>query len=150
LVYGKNPMLSCQCNAAYSLYGVLSGDNSKGCNRDTYINSFFTTEGVEAFTSAFGYVGVQNDSRRHLEDGDDADEGENDADNEDGDDVTQEEEEGDLEDVEEDDGDANQEEENGEDDNQDDAIEDEDEGDNENYAADDTDDANENDDDDSA
>jgi hypothetical protein len=73
-----------RANAAYSLYGVLKGESVKGCNHLTYINSFFTDYGVEMFSSALGYAGVQNpDGRRYLEDGEEDDDG---GDGDDGDD----------------------------------------------------------------
>ena len=42
--------------AVYSLYGVLKGNTQKGsaCAKKTFINSFFTTYGVEAFASPLG------------------------------------------------------------------------------------------------
>jgi hypothetical protein len=44
-----------RANIAYSLYGVKKGSNNKGaCNQAHYINSFFTTTGVEAFGDAIG------------------------------------------------------------------------------------------------
>jgi hypothetical protein len=48
-------------NVAYSLYGVLKGEKTHGdspCHKDSYINSFFTTFGVESFT---GPMGVYDD-----------------------------------------------------------------------------------------
>jgi len=53
---GYTPCL--RANAAYSLYGILNGDKDQGCNRHTYINSFVTREGVEAFTQAVQQAGV--------------------------------------------------------------------------------------------
>ena len=46
-----------RANAAYSLFGILKGEEDTGCNRKTFINSFFTTAGVESFTQAMGYTG---------------------------------------------------------------------------------------------
>ena len=46
-----------RANAAYSLYGVLKGQKDKGCTQGTYINSFFTTAGVEAFTKSMVATG---------------------------------------------------------------------------------------------
>uniref|UniRef100_A0A7S1FZR3 Uncharacterized protein n=1 Tax=Corethron hystrix TaxID=216773 RepID=A0A7S1FZR3_9STRA len=43
-------------NVAYSLYGVLPGDNSfwrrSGCSKSTFINSFFTLDGLYNFVAA--------------------------------------------------------------------------------------------------
>jgi hypothetical protein len=41
-----------RANAAYSLYGVLKGAKDTGCSDGNFINSFFTTYGVEAFTKS--------------------------------------------------------------------------------------------------
>lgn len=68
-----------RANAAYSLYGVLKGESTKGCNHLTYINSFFTDYGVEVFSSALGFAGVQNPEGRYLEDSEE-DDGEGDED----------------------------------------------------------------------
>ena len=46
-----------RANAAYSLYGILKGEEDTGCNRKTFINSFFTTTGVESFTEAMVNTG---------------------------------------------------------------------------------------------
>jgi hypothetical protein len=123
-----------RANAAYSLYGVLKGESVKGCNHLTYINSFFTDYGVEVFSSALGYAGVQNpDGRRYLEDaeeddggdnGDDADDNEDDNENDndsedDNDSDDSDEEEGDDNDDDDNDGDDN----NGDDNNGDDNTE---------------------------
>ena len=46
-----------KANVAYSLYGILKdgGDSSKeACRKANYINSFFTTFGVESFTGPLG------------------------------------------------------------------------------------------------
>jgi len=45
-----------KANAAYSLYGVLKGESegSNPCKKKTYINSFFTTFGVESFAGPLG------------------------------------------------------------------------------------------------
>lgn len=48
-----------RANVAYSLYGVLKGDSTKKkrgsyCHAGTYINSFFTTFGVESFAGPMG------------------------------------------------------------------------------------------------
>jgi hypothetical protein len=45
-------------NVAYSLYGSLKGESFKGCNGDTFINSFNTNAGFEAFASALYYAGA--------------------------------------------------------------------------------------------
>jgi hypothetical protein len=47
-----------RANAAYSLYGVLKGEEDAGCARSTFINSFFTVDGVEEFTQAAVAAGV--------------------------------------------------------------------------------------------
>jgi len=47
-----------RANVAYSLYGVLKGERDTGCNAKTYINSFFTTQGVETFTEYMQYAGT--------------------------------------------------------------------------------------------
>jgi hypothetical protein len=41
-------------NVAYSLYGILPGDNfmTSPCNRHTFINSFFTRDGLDSFAQA--------------------------------------------------------------------------------------------------
>lgn len=44
-------------NAAYSLYGVLKGDEDLGCKKTTFINSFYTLTGVEEFTAALASAG---------------------------------------------------------------------------------------------
>ena len=46
-----------RANAAYSLYGVLKGEKDTGCNAKTFINSFFTTRGVQTFTEYMEYAG---------------------------------------------------------------------------------------------
>lgn len=46
-----------RANAAYSLYGILKGEKDTGCNAKTYINSFFTTQGIETFTDYMQYAG---------------------------------------------------------------------------------------------
>jgi hypothetical protein len=44
-----------RANIAYSLYGVKKGSNNKGaCNQAHYINSFFTTTGIESFGDSIG------------------------------------------------------------------------------------------------
>lgn len=47
-----------RANAAFSLYGVLQGEDDVGCQKSTFINSFFTTTGVEAFTSSMYSAGL--------------------------------------------------------------------------------------------
>jgi len=47
-----------RANAAYSLYGVLKGQNDSGCNHKTFINSFMTKAGLESFTSAVAAAGI--------------------------------------------------------------------------------------------
>eukprot|EP00534_Pseudo-nitzschia_fraudulenta_P003021 CAMPEP_0201124164 /NCGR_PEP_ID=MMETSP0850-20130426/10591_1 /ASSEMBLY_ACC=CAM_ASM_000622 /TAXON_ID=183588 /ORGANISM="Pseudo-nitzschia fraudulenta, Strain WWA7" /LENGTH=438 /DNA_ID=CAMNT_0047391361 /DNA_START=111 /DNA_END=1427 /DNA_ORIENTATION=- len=44
-------------NVAYSLYGSLAGQQFSGCNEDTFINSFTTNRGFEAFAKAIYYAG---------------------------------------------------------------------------------------------
>lgn len=46
-----------RANAAYSLYGILHGEEDKGCTKRTFINSFFTNEGIEGFTTALEQTG---------------------------------------------------------------------------------------------
>lgn len=49
-----------RANVAFSLYGILQGRQDKGCTEATYINSFFTTHGVQTFIEAMrlsGYLG---------------------------------------------------------------------------------------------
>jgi hypothetical protein len=88
-----------RANAAYSLYGVLKGESARGCNPLTYINSFFTDYGVEVFSSAMGYAGVQNPEERYLEDAEEddgeGDEGDSREDEDDSNEVDDEDEEGD-------------------------------------------------------
>jgi hypothetical protein len=45
-------------NVAYSLYGVLKDQEDTGCNKKTFINSFFTTSGIDTFTSYMTTAGV--------------------------------------------------------------------------------------------
>jgi hypothetical protein len=47
-----------RANVAYSLYGVLKGEEDKGCNKNTFINSFFTTTGISTFTDYMTYAGA--------------------------------------------------------------------------------------------
>lgn len=47
-----------RANVAYSLYGVLQGEEDKGCNKNTFINSFFTTSGISTFTSYMTTAGA--------------------------------------------------------------------------------------------
>ncbi len=51
---GKTPCY--RANVAYSLYGIPKGENTtaKSCTKGTYINSFFSTYGVETFAGALG------------------------------------------------------------------------------------------------
>jgi hypothetical protein len=46
-----------RANAAYTLYGVLKGQKDTGCSPGNFINSFFTTAGVEAFTKSVAETG---------------------------------------------------------------------------------------------
>lgn len=48
-----------RANAAYSLYGVLNGEEDEGCTKGTFINSFFTTSGVENFVESLANAGVE-------------------------------------------------------------------------------------------
>lgn len=62
-----------RANAAYSLYGVLKGKKDTGCTSSNFIQSLFTTTGVEAFTrsvAATGKVSFSN-SNANGEDGED-------------------------------------------------------------------------------
>jgi hypothetical protein len=43
-----------RANAAFELYGVLSGSSTSGCRKGTFINSFFTRLGPEVVGDAFG------------------------------------------------------------------------------------------------
>jgi hypothetical protein len=45
-----------KANAAYSLYGILKGEEipKNPCSKTTFINSFFTTFGVESFSGPLG------------------------------------------------------------------------------------------------
>jgi hypothetical protein len=45
-------------NVAYSLYGVLNDQEDSGCNKGTFINSFFTTSGIDTFTSYMTVAGI--------------------------------------------------------------------------------------------
>lgn len=45
-------------NVAYSLYGVLKDQEDSGCNKKTFINSFFTTSGIDTFTSYMTTAGI--------------------------------------------------------------------------------------------
>jgi len=47
-----------RANVAYSLYGVKTGEKDKGCTKATFINSFFTTSGIETFTAYMAAAGV--------------------------------------------------------------------------------------------
>jgi hypothetical protein len=47
-----------RANAAYSLYGVLKGNNDNGCSSGAYINSFFTNYGVDVFEPVMEAAGV--------------------------------------------------------------------------------------------
>jgi hypothetical protein len=56
-----------RANVAWSLYGILNGKEDVGCTRKTYINSFFTTSGVESFTQALYNSGVSFQSNSNAE-----------------------------------------------------------------------------------
>ena len=51
-----------RANAAYALYGILKNEEDKGCTRNTFINSFFTTMGVEDLTEAIQTAGFSFNS----------------------------------------------------------------------------------------
>ncbi|KAL3916011.1 MAG: hypothetical protein SGILL_005373 [Bacillariaceae sp.] len=53
---GATPSFS--ANVAYSLYGSLKGESFGGCNANTFINSFTTNSGFEAFSSALYSAGA--------------------------------------------------------------------------------------------
>ena len=44
----------------FSLYGVLDGEKETGCNKKTYINSFYTTSDFSVFASAIKSAGITN------------------------------------------------------------------------------------------
>ncbi|KAL7560765.1 hypothetical protein ACA910_005334 [Epithemia clementina (nom. ined.)] len=49
-----------RANVAFSLYGILKGRPDRGCNRATFINSFFTRFGAQTFVEAMqlkGHIG---------------------------------------------------------------------------------------------
>jgi hypothetical protein len=56
-----------RANVAWSLYGILNGKEDLGCVRRTFINSFFTTTGVESFTQALYNSGVSFQSNSNAE-----------------------------------------------------------------------------------
>jgi hypothetical protein len=67
-----------RANAAYSLYGVLKGNSDDGCTSGTYINSFFTNYGVDAFEPVMEAAGVFSEDNEdsytaECQDGDDDD-----------------------------------------------------------------------------
>jgi hypothetical protein len=47
-----------RANVGFSLYGTLAGKRNRSCNKGSYINSFFTTGGVQAFTQVLEAAGV--------------------------------------------------------------------------------------------
>jgi hypothetical protein len=47
-----------RAQVAYSLYGVKKGEEDKGCGKGTFINSFFTTGGLEYFVESMATAGV--------------------------------------------------------------------------------------------
>jgi hypothetical protein len=47
-----------RAEAAYSIYGVRKGEEDVGCHKSTFVNSFFTTTGVEYFSESLVYAGV--------------------------------------------------------------------------------------------
>jgi hypothetical protein len=60
-----------RANAAYSLYGILAGEEDQGCNKHTFINSFFTTQGLEVFTQSVELAGVSFSENDNYNAGDD-------------------------------------------------------------------------------
>jgi hypothetical protein len=61
-------------NAAFSLYGVKKGSVGGGCNKGSFINSFFTYGGADNLLKAVGITpDVYYDSGRRLQEGDDDD-----------------------------------------------------------------------------
>lgn len=65
-------------NVAFTLYGKLKGKRG-GCSKGTYINSFYTFEGVEAFTNALARAATSGFSYVNVGDGEG--EGENNGNN---------------------------------------------------------------------
>lgn len=59
-----------RANAAYSLYGVLSGQRDTGCTQQNFVNSFFTSTGVEAFTQSMVSTGRITFSGGNTDDAD--------------------------------------------------------------------------------
>lgn len=55
-------------NVAFSLYGQLKGENFKGCGKNTFIKSFYTTEGFQHFSNAMYYAGVNGFSYSNSDD----------------------------------------------------------------------------------
>lgn len=53
---GKVPPFG--ANVAFSLYGSLKGEKFKGCNANSFINSFYTKTGFSEFVYAMTYAGV--------------------------------------------------------------------------------------------
>ena len=55
---GKIPPMG--ANVAFSLYGTLKsgGSSSSGCNKNTFINSFYTNQGFTSFATAMKSAGV--------------------------------------------------------------------------------------------
>jgi hypothetical protein len=45
-------------NVAFSLYGALAGQTFDGCNRNSFINSFYTDFGFTDFARAMSYTGL--------------------------------------------------------------------------------------------
>ena len=63
-----------RANAAFTLYGILSGESDHGCSSGTYINSFMTTWGAAGFMQAVedsgAYVfNTAYEGRRKLDQG---------------------------------------------------------------------------------
>jgi hypothetical protein len=57
-------------NVAYSLYGSLRGETFSGCNKGTFINSFYTNTGYNGFAKALYYAGVSGFSSYSSDDDD--------------------------------------------------------------------------------
>lgn len=58
---GKIPPMG--ANVAFSLYGSLKGQTFSGCNKDSFISSFYTNSGFDAFSSAMYKAGVSGFSK---------------------------------------------------------------------------------------
>lgn len=65
---GKIPPMG--ANVAYSLYGTLKGETFKGCNKNSFINSFYTNAGFQDFAKAMYYAGQTKFSSAYASDDD--------------------------------------------------------------------------------